>query len=105
MFNLYLSSEDMIFNNLKTFWAHIKALYKHVLNNTNIIITILSITGKDYLCLYFHPNIIIIKKAAKVQKSEIWNMFTCYEAGKYILISNQKQLELYNVNLITPIFN
>ena len=66
MFNLYSNSEDMRFNDLKIFWAYIKTLCEHVLNNTNIIITTLSTTGKNYLRLYFHLNVIVIKKAAKV---------------------------------------
>ena len=68
IFNLYLSSENMIFDNLKTFRAYIKTLHEHVLSNINVVIITFLITGEDYLCLYFHPNMIIIKKAAKVQK-------------------------------------
>ena len=105
MFDLYSSGEDMTSDDLKAFRAHTKALREHVLSNADVVVATLSAAGEDYLRSYFHPDVIVIEEAAKVQEPEMWNVFACYEAGKYILIGDQKQLGPYNANSIAPTFD
>ena len=105
MFNQYLCDEKMMPDNMIIFWAHIKTLHEHVLGNANVVIVTLLIASETYLRSHFPTNMIIVKKMAKMQKSEMWNMFVKYNIRKYILIGNQKQLELHVQNLIAVMFN